>query len=163
MDDQKTFSMDVYVDKEISGTFAVDETLDFMTMHNGTEVLWDYLKKDHANYHSDFFSDFDGFESVLDAFSECMDYQFPVMEEVMDTWCRNNRPLPIKECPHCASVFVKVSSTWEDDRTGIRDIDDQASDEQWFVVCDARNSGCGASSGVKLSPEDAIEAWNVRS
>lgn len=166
MGDSKTFSMDVYVDKEVPGTFEVEETLDMMTMHLGTEVLWDYLKKDDANYCTDFFNDFQGLEDVLDAFYVSMDYRFPVMEEVMDHWCNSNRQEVILGCPHCPEnrrVAVKLQSTWQDDRTGIRDAAEQPSQEQWYVICDARESGCGSSGGIKNSPEDAIGAWNVRS
>lgn len=32
----------------------------------------------------------------------------------------------------------------------------------WTVVCDYTNTGCGGSSGTRLSEEDAIAAWNRR-
>lgn len=34
--------------------------------------------------------------------------------------------------------------------------------ENYDVVCDSLNGGCGASSGYRRTEEDAIAAWNTR-
>ena len=49
-------------------------------------------------------------------------------------------------CPMCGGNNVAI------DRCG----------DQYFVVCNFNNKGCGAASGYKKSENDAIKAWNTR-
>lgn len=70
-----------------------------------------------------------------------------------------------KHCPFCGMTStLKVyaaSELWDYDNNG-----DFPHGESYAVFCDAsdeaRNLGCGASSGHELTEEKAIEAWNRR-
>jgi Lar family restriction alleviation protein len=65
----------------------------------------------------------------------------------------------LARCPFCgkAAPIVRLMFSSEVDL-----IDKHYSVDQLTVVCDARQGGCGATSGYKGTEEEAIQAWNKR-
>lgn len=63
----------------------------------------------------------------------------------------------LKRCPFCGSLSVELSTAAEIDMD-----DEDCAGEQWAVVCNYNNGGCGATSGYRNTPEAAVEAWNRR-
>ena len=51
-------------------------------------------------------------------------------------------------CPFCGGTVVSVGHGWYDNH--------------YEAVCDARNGGCGTSTGVRRSEYEARLAWNTR-
>lgn len=60
----------------------------------------------------------------------------------------------LKPCPFCgSSIAPSLQDTEEAGRLPTND---------WQVVCDFTNRGCGGSSGFRPTQEKAIELWNTR-
>ena len=62
--------------------------------------------------------------------------------------------LKLKPCPFCGKhnlIYVPV----------VLDLTDQVI-KQYKIVCDMRQDGCGASSGLYWSSSEAEDSWNRR-
>ena len=62
----------------------------------------------------------------------------------------------LKPCPFCGRVKPFLGRLTEIETV------DANHNEQFAVVCDAQNGGCGAASGFFTSKNKACEAWNRR-
>ena len=69
--------------------------------------------------------------------------------------------MTLLSCPFCGKKNTARSqnmSEYEKETFG----EESGNYQQWHVVCDANNLGCGASTGFFDSEEDAIKSWNTR-
>ena len=55
----------------------------------------------------------------------------------------------MKACPFCGNKDLQIKETVK-------------SVVYYSVICSTQKDGCGAESGWMESPEDAIEAWDMR-
>ncbi len=60
----------------------------------------------------------------------------------------------LKPCPFCGKDVAKVTDALELKRDNDM--------EGYYVVCSAREGGCGASSGWEDTKEDVTKQWNRR-
>lgn len=62
----------------------------------------------------------------------------------------------LKPCPFCGSSSApKIYSA--------NDADDEDNyPDQYQVVCDFNNGGCGSASGYRGTEEEAVVLWNTR-
>jgi len=69
--------------------------------------------------------------------------------------------MKLKSCPFCTK---SVAVTCVEGGFDLRVVDDSAQDEpnEFTVVCDYREGGCGASSGWFTSRREAEKRWNKR-
>ena len=68
--------------------------------------------------------------------------------------------IELKPCPFCGSstaptVMNQNDALWLDD-------DFDGEDLRMVVCCAAKKSGCGASTGLCETDDEAVEAWNIR-
>ena len=62
----------------------------------------------------------------------------------------------LRPCPFCGSAVAPyVGKYWNEATCNYEE-------NQWHVVCNFNQSGCGGSSGVRDSEFRAIELWNRR-
>ena len=61
----------------------------------------------------------------------------------------------LKICPFCGNEKVIVL-----EESGNSEIFENI--RNYVICCDFNNGGCGATSGYRISEEEAIEAWNKR-
>lgn len=64
-------------------------------------------------------------------------------------------------CPFCGRRDAPTLDS------SLEDLDDEMAellreDEQWRIVCDIHQGGCGSAGGYQESPSAAAEAWNGR-
>ena len=60
----------------------------------------------------------------------------------------------MKRCPFCGKEPECVN---EYEYTGLHQ-----GGYAWFVRCNYLNGGCGAKSGSRMTEQEAIEAWEMR-
>ena len=62
----------------------------------------------------------------------------------------------LRACPFCGSETAPHTTRyWDAERHCYRESD-------WVVICNFNGGGCGSSSGVRGSEDEAIELWNRR-
>lgn len=61
-------------------------------------------------------------------------------------------------CPFCDSHSAPQLESKSEDMG----VDYSKIDEQWRIVCNVHDEGCGSSSGFHKTQEQAIQAWNTR-
>ena len=58
----------------------------------------------------------------------------------------------MKQCPFCGNQRVKLQKV--EGKDGWRD--------KYYVLCDYRDGGCGASGGIRHMAIEAEQVWNMR-
>lgn len=70
--------------------------------------------------------------------------------------------IKLKPCPFCGRVKPFLGRLTEIETVDANHPDYDLLNEQFAVVCDAQNGGCGTTSGFFASKNKACEAWNRR-
>ena len=88
---------------------------------------------------------------------ECPKPEYDGMAEVrneIEKW-QANKMNELKPCPFCGNEKLVILEESTDSEIYENIIN-------YAVCCDFHRGGCGATSGYRISEEEAIEAWNKR-
>ena len=73
--------------------------------------------------------------------------------------------LGLKHCPFCGSGDAVQLHDGDDDRDSASLVQDPLAKlvgSTWSIICNVNLAGCGGESGVRVTPDEAIYAWNSR-
>jgi hypothetical protein len=82
-----------------------------------------------------------------------------------ETLMTDAKILDLKPCPFCGLLDTVQLHDGNDERDSTSLVVDPLAKLEgatWSIVCNVNLAGCGAESGVRHTPDRAIQAWNER-